>query len=53
MGTSESQVRRRSVSWRHAAALLAAIVVAGLVAFALSRLGLHRLGHALITVSPG
>ena len=53
MGTSESQVRRRSVSWRHAAALLAAIVVAGLVAFALSRLGLHRVGHALITVTPG
>ena len=53
MGTSQTQVRRRRASWRHAAALIAAIVVAGLVAFALSRLGLHRIGHALITANPG
>jgi phosphatidylinositol alpha-mannosyltransferase len=53
MGTSESQVRRRRASWRHVAALIAALVVAGLVAFALSRLGLHRIGHALITATPG
>jgi len=29
------------------------ILVAGLVVFALSRLGLHRIGHALITATPG
>jgi phosphatidylinositol alpha-mannosyltransferase len=32
---------------------VAGILVAGLVAFALSRLGLHRIGHALITATPG
>jgi phosphatidyl-myo-inositol alpha-mannosyltransferase len=52
MGTSQSRVRRRA-SWRHVAALTAAIVVGALVAFALSRLGLHRIGHALITATPG
>jgi len=34
-------------------ALLAALIVAGLVAFALTRLNLHRVGHALITASFG
>jgi phosphatidyl-myo-inositol alpha-mannosyltransferase len=29
------------------------ILVAGLVVFALSRLGLHRIGHALVTATPG
>jgi phosphatidylinositol alpha-mannosyltransferase len=33
--------------------LLAALIVAGLVAFALTRLNLHRVGHALITASFG
>jgi phosphatidylinositol alpha-mannosyltransferase len=33
--------------------LLAALIVAGLVVFALSRLNLKRVGHALITASPG
>jgi phosphatidyl-myo-inositol alpha-mannosyltransferase len=33
--------------------VVAAILVAGLVALALSRLGLHRIGHALITARPG
>ena len=32
---------------------LLAIALAGLVAFALSRLNLSRAGHALITASPG
>jgi phosphatidylinositol alpha-mannosyltransferase len=33
--------------------VLAVIVLAGLVAFALSRLELQRVGHALVTASPG
>jgi uncharacterized membrane protein YbhN (UPF0104 family) len=32
---------------------LLAVAVAGLVAFALSRLNLSRAGHALITATPG
>jgi phosphatidylinositol alpha-mannosyltransferase len=32
---------------------LGLLLVAGLVAFALSRLDLHRVGHALVTASPG
>jgi phosphatidylinositol alpha-mannosyltransferase len=35
------------------AALIAALIVAGLVVFALTRLDLHRVGHALITASFG
>ena len=34
-------------------ALVAVILLAGLVVFALSRLELHRIGHALITATPG
>ncbi len=33
--------------------MLAVLVVAGLVVFAVLRLNLHRIGHALITASPG
>ena len=33
--------------------LVAIVLLAGLLAFALSRLGLHRIGHALVTASPG
>jgi phosphatidylinositol alpha-mannosyltransferase len=36
-----------------AGVLVAAILLAGVLAFALSRLGLHRIGHALITATPG
>ena len=43
--------RRRSL--RGAGLLIAALVVAGLLVFALSRLNLHRIGHALVTASPG
>lgn len=32
---------------------VAALLLAALLAFALSRLGLHRIGHALITAEPG
>lgn len=38
---------------RRVALVLVPILIVGLVAFALSRLGLHRIGHALITASPG
>jgi phosphatidyl-myo-inositol alpha-mannosyltransferase len=43
--------RRRGV--RGAGLLVAGLVVAGLLLFALSRLNLHRIGHALVTASPG
>ncbi len=36
-----------------AGAVVAVILLAGLVVFALSRLELHRIGHALITATPG
>jgi phosphatidylinositol alpha-mannosyltransferase len=38
---------------RRAGLALAAILVAGLLVWALSRLGLHRIGHALVTAKPG
>jgi phosphatidyl-myo-inositol alpha-mannosyltransferase len=38
---------------RRASVVLAAILLAGILAFALSRLGLHRIGHALASASPG
>ena len=46
-------VRRRGSAWTRAGIVGAAILVAGLLVFALSRLGLRRIGHALITASPG
>jgi phosphatidylinositol alpha-mannosyltransferase len=45
--------RRRSRIDRRAGIAVAAILLAGLVVFALSRLELHRIGHALITATPG
>ncbi|HEY2142472.1 MAG TPA: lysylphosphatidylglycerol synthase transmembrane domain-containing protein [Solirubrobacteraceae bacterium] len=45
--------RRGPRSSRRAGLLVAAILLAGVLAYALSRLGLHRIGHALITASPG
>ncbi|HYM56089.1 MAG TPA: lysylphosphatidylglycerol synthase transmembrane domain-containing protein [Solirubrobacteraceae bacterium] len=45
--------RRRRVASRRSGIVLAAILLAALVAFALSRLDLHRIGHALITATPG
>jgi phosphatidylinositol alpha-mannosyltransferase len=54
MGTSENPLQRRgSAAWRRAGLVVAVILVAALLAFALSRLGLHRIGHALITATPG
>ena len=43
--------RRPTIRWL--GVLLAAIVLAGLVVFALSRLELQRVGHDLVTASPG
>jgi phosphatidylinositol alpha-mannosyltransferase len=48
-----SPPRRRRVAFRRAGVVFAAILLAGLLAFALSRLGLRRIGHALITATPG
>jgi phosphatidylinositol alpha-mannosyltransferase len=45
--------RRGRLGLRHAAVPVAALVVAGIVVFALSRLDLHRIGHDLLTASPG
>jgi phosphatidylinositol alpha-mannosyltransferase len=45
--------RNRARAWRGAGGGVALLIVAGLLVFALSRLGLHRIGHALITASPG
>ena len=54
MGAPENPPRapRRSAR-RRLSVILTAIVLAGLVAFALSRLDLRRIGHALITATPG
>jgi phosphatidyl-myo-inositol alpha-mannosyltransferase len=53
-GASENPPpRRRRGALARGGLLLAGLLVAGLVAFALSRLGLHNIGHALITASPG
>src|SRR5436190_8997019 len=49
---SPSRWRLRA-SWRHAGLLIGAVLVAGVVLFALSRLDLHRIGHALVSASPG
>ncbi len=54
MGASESSASRsRPRGRRRAAALVVAVVLAGIIAFALSRLDFERIGHALITASPG
>jgi phosphatidylinositol alpha-mannosyltransferase len=54
MGTPENPpARRRRDLWTRVAILAAVILLAGLLVFALSRLGFHRIGHALITATPG
>ncbi len=53
MGASEPPSPRRWIRHRRAGVIVAAILLAGLLAFALSRLGLHRIGHALVTARPG
>jgi phosphatidylinositol alpha-mannosyltransferase len=54
MGTPENPTRRRR--WgarRRIGVLVLAVVLAGLVVFAISRLDLHGIGHALTTAKPG
>jgi len=53
MGNSARQRRRLGSGWKSLGVAVATILVAGIVVFALSRLGLHRIGHALITANPG
>jgi phosphatidyl-myo-inositol alpha-mannosyltransferase len=54
MGASEkSPLRRHRVGLRRLGGLVVALLLAGLLAFALSRLNLGRIGHALITATPG
>src|SRR5258708_37606761 len=54
MGAPEKPpAARKRTRHRRTGLIVAAILLAGLLAFALSRLGLHRIGHALITARPG
>jgi phosphatidylinositol alpha-mannosyltransferase len=53
MGASEPRSPRRLLGHRRTGLVVAAVLLAGLLAFALSRLGLHRIGHALVTAKPG
>src|SRR5438552_4163126 len=53
MGSPGQPSAERGRRRRRAGAALAALLLAGLVAFALSQLGLPRIWHALITASPG
>lgn len=54
MGASENtRPARKWARHRRTGLIVAALLLAGLLAFALSRLGLHRIGHALITAKPG
>ncbi len=54
MGAPENPpLQKRRFGFRRAGIALAAVLAAGLVAFALSRLELRRIGHALITATPG
>jgi len=54
MGTPQNRpIWRRLGTFRRAGLLGAAIILAGLLVFALSRLGLNRIGHTLITATPG
>jgi len=54
MGVSQNpELARRRIRTRRAALLLATVVFGALFAFALSRVNLPRIGHALITATPG
>jgi phosphatidyl-myo-inositol alpha-mannosyltransferase len=52
-GSPQKPPRRRRSALARVGLIAAALLIAGLLAFALSRLGLHRIGHALITATPG
>jgi phosphatidylinositol alpha-mannosyltransferase len=54
MATGEGQPQERNRrAGRRAGLLVAGVLVIGLTAFAVSRLDVHRFGHALVTASPG
>jgi phosphatidylinositol alpha-mannosyltransferase len=54
MGASENPPpAHRWVGRRRLSLLVAVVLLAGLLTFALSRLGLHKIGHALVTAKPG
>jgi phosphatidylinositol alpha-mannosyltransferase len=54
MGAPQNLTQRRLTGrGRRLGVVVAALLVAGVVAFALSRLGLHRIGNALVTAKPG
>jgi phosphatidyl-myo-inositol alpha-mannosyltransferase len=54
MGASEpSSSGSRAGAGRRVAAIVAVVVLGALLAFAISRLDFERIGHALITASPG
>jgi phosphatidyl-myo-inositol alpha-mannosyltransferase len=54
MGAPQNLTQRRFAGQgRRLGVVVAVLLVAGLVAFALSRLGLHRIGDALVTAKPG
>src|SRR5438067_12169476 len=54
-GTPQSPLRRRRLrpSLRYVGLLVGVLLVAGVLVFAVSRLNLHRIGHALVNASPG
>jgi phosphatidylinositol alpha-mannosyltransferase len=54
MGTPEQPLtRHRRLLLRRVLAVVGVALVAGLVVFALLQLNLHRVGHALVTATPG
>jgi len=54
MGAPETPTRQqRRIGLRRVGIILLALLLAGLIAFAISRLELRRIGHALITATPG
>jgi phosphatidylinositol alpha-mannosyltransferase len=54
MGASErTPPPRRRFGRRRVGLLVAVVLLAALLTFALSRLGLHRIGHALVSAKPG
>jgi phosphatidylinositol alpha-mannosyltransferase len=54
MGASETPPpAHRRFGRRRVSLAVAILVLAGLLAYALSRLGLHKIGHALVSAKPG
>jgi phosphatidylinositol alpha-mannosyltransferase len=54
MGAPEkAPLERRRTGLRRLGIVVTVIILGAVVAFALSRLNLHRVGHALVTASPG